>query len=81
MSGVACEKCSTQMVAVTKRAAYSLASFVAMLLLLGGIVYALVFNTVVGLIVILIAVVLRFAGPPMRTTMTCPACGHQGRTL
>jgi len=71
-----CEKCKTEMVAITKKNSVSSLGIIGVLIFLVGLGYAFA-NLLVGIIIMAFGVFVGMAKRGEKLTMTCPSCGHK----
>lgn len=78
-TGANCPVCRIPLIGVTQKAKVSLGGIVGAFVVLIGL-GAVLFNWIVGLLLILIGVIVSLARGS-KTVMKCPQCGYYGATL
>ena len=71
-----CEKCKTEMVAITKKDSVSALGIVGVLIFLVGLASAFA-NIFVGLAIMALGIFVGMAKRGEKLTMTCPKCGFR----
>jgi len=71
-----CEKCKTEMVAVTKQNSVSALGIIGVFIFLVGLGFAFA-NILVGIIIMALGIFVGMAKRGEKLTMTCPRCGHK----
>lgn len=75
-----CPRCQARLVAVQRSTSSGLASALAILIGLAGIILIL-FNWIAGGVIIILAILIHMAGREKQTALTCPACRTDARIL
>ena len=75
-----CPRCHTGLVMLQRKDGSGLAGVLALLVGLFGLVLLLI-NWIAGGVVIVIALLINMAGKSTANVLTCPACGHDAKTL
>jgi hypothetical protein len=78
-SVLACQKCNVQMVAIQKKKAVSVSGLLSLVLFVIG-VCTILFNVLVGAVLLILAVAIGMAGGK-KTVMICPNCNAEGNTV
>jgi len=71
-----CEKCKTEMVAITKKDSVSALGIIGVIIFLVGLGSAFA-NILVGLIIMALGIFVGMAKRGEKLTMTCPSCGNK----
>jgi predicted RNA-binding Zn-ribbon protein involved in translation (DUF1610 family) len=79
-SALACADCKVQLVPVQKTKVVTLGGLVSVVVFLVGL-GAIFVNAIVGVLIMILAVVIGYAGGGKKTVMICPNCGFVGPTL
>ena len=80
MNQVTCPKCHVAQVPTQKTRMITAGGIAGALLFLIGLVVVFI-NTIVGLMIIILSVIISYSGAGKKTVMVCSKCGKQGRTL
>jgi len=75
-----CARCQAQLIAVTRKQGGGLADVAAIVLGLLGVVVLLA-HWIAGAVILLLALLLHFAGKSTVTALVCPACGQEDRLI
>jgi len=75
-----CPRCHAGLVTLQRKESSSLVSVLAFLVGVIGIGLILI-NWLAGGVVIIVALLINMAGKSTATVLTCPACGHDAKTL
>ncbi|MDQ7057979.1 MAG: hypothetical protein Q9N62_05880 [Ghiorsea sp.] len=71
-----CEKCDTEMVAITKKDSVSSLSVIGALIFLIGVGVAFA-NVIMGVVIIALGIFIGMTKRGEKLTMTCPKCGFK----
>ena len=75
-----CASCNVALIAVEKKQAVSAGGIFGVLVFLLGLMF-LLFNAVVGVLIMILGLIIGTVGRAKKTVMVCPQCGQQGAEL
>lgn len=75
-----CPKCSVRLIVISRDTRSTAVGVFGMLVGLLGLVLIL-FNWLVGGIILILAILISMAGKKKQTVLTCPSCGNDARVM